>query len=239
MGRKLWIGLLLGGGTYFGSLYLGERWGATDEEAHASLPGDYLIPSPNVVTTHAITIQAPPSDVWPWLIQAGYRGAGRAGWYTDAWWDPILDRYILPMMVPAKHLPAPGWYKSADRLIPELQHVAVDAVIPDGPPGTAWFTVREVEPERALVLYSESHVRYLAPKGLQETRLAPHGPFTWTFVLRPEGDGVTRFILRTRTEFQPRVLLELGKPLVYLADFLLARQLLRGFKGRAERSAGR
>jgi len=42
-----------------------------------------------IETTHAITIAAPPSAVWPWLIQGGYRGAdapagiaiaGSTGW---------------------------------------------------------------------------------------------------------------------------------------------------------------
>ena len=237
MGKKLWVGLLLTGGAYLASRYLGERWGATSAEVDERLPGDELVPRPNVETTHAITIQAAPAEVWPWLVQAGYRGAGRAGWYTDAWWDPLLDKYILPLMVPKKDLPAPNWYKSADRIIPELQHVAVGDVIPDGPPGTAWFVVKEVQPERALVLYSESHVRYLAPKALQGTSMAPSGPFTWVFVLRPLEGAATRLILRTRTEMRPRLLLELGRPMVYLADFLLARQLLRGFKGRAERAA--
>ncbi len=30
-------------------------------------------------TTRAVTIGAPPSEIWPWLVQIGY---GRAGWYS-------------------------------------------------------------------------------------------------------------------------------------------------------------
>jgi len=40
------------------------------------LPGDDLVPSPVVQTTHAVTINAPPQRVWPWLAQTGQ---GRAG----------------------------------------------------------------------------------------------------------------------------------------------------------------
>ncbi len=53
------------------------RWGATDEEAHRSMPGDDLVPKPDIAFTRAITINAPPQAVWPWLVQMGYR---RAGW---------------------------------------------------------------------------------------------------------------------------------------------------------------
>jgi len=57
------------------------RWGATDEEVHAPFPGAELVPGGVRSGTMAATIDAPPSKVWPWLIQMGY---GRAGWYS---WD--------------------------------------------------------------------------------------------------------------------------------------------------------
>jgi hypothetical protein len=40
-----------------------------------------------VNTTHAVTIDAPPSAIWPWIVQAGY---GRAGWYTHEWVERLL-----------------------------------------------------------------------------------------------------------------------------------------------------
>ena len=33
--------------------------------------GDDLVPAPRVNATHAVTIQARPSNVWPWLAQIG------------------------------------------------------------------------------------------------------------------------------------------------------------------------
>src|SRR5512133_2990338 len=157
MGKKLDIILAsaIAGGWLISRL--GRRWGATEDEVHASLPGDDAIPHPTLETTHAVTIQAPPSAVWPWLAQAGYRGAGRAGWYTDAAWDPILSKYLLPLVVPAEDLPGDGIAPSVDTILPQFQQVAVGDIIPDGPPGTAWFTVQEVKPGKVLVLYSDSH----------------------------------------------------------------------------------
>jgi hypothetical protein len=55
------------------------RWGATPEEATEPLPGDDENPEPTVQSTRAITIDAPPELVWPWLVQMGIR---RAGFYT-------------------------------------------------------------------------------------------------------------------------------------------------------------
>jgi hypothetical protein len=57
------------------------RWGATDEEVHGPMPGDELVPTASLNATRAITIDAPPELVWPWIVQMGYR---RAGFYTYA-----------------------------------------------------------------------------------------------------------------------------------------------------------
>lgn len=65
------------------------RWGATDEEVHKPLPGDDL-PSPSGyrrVSTRAITIDAPPREVWPWIVQMG---SGRAGFYTHEWVERLM-----------------------------------------------------------------------------------------------------------------------------------------------------
>ena len=65
------------------------RWGATEAEAHMVLPGDKLESHPGrrAVSTRAITIDAPPEVVWPWLVQMG---SGRAGFYTHEWVERLL-----------------------------------------------------------------------------------------------------------------------------------------------------
>ena len=55
------------------------RWGSTDEEVHSELPGDEVVPDPTFAATRAITVNAPPERVWPWIAQMGF---GRAGWYS-------------------------------------------------------------------------------------------------------------------------------------------------------------
>jgi len=68
------------GGVYLRWVRLWElRWGATDEEVALRAPGDELVRDPNLVATRAVTVDAPPEAVWPWLVQIG---TGRAGWYS-------------------------------------------------------------------------------------------------------------------------------------------------------------
>ncbi len=62
-------------------------WGATVEEAARRLPGDDLLEDADIVTTRAITIDAPPAAVWPWLLQMG---SGRAGAYTYDWIENLF-----------------------------------------------------------------------------------------------------------------------------------------------------
>jgi hypothetical protein len=62
------------------------RWGATATEVSASLPGDDLQPQAQFRATRAITIDAPPEEVWPWLVQVG---CGRAGWYSNDLMDNL------------------------------------------------------------------------------------------------------------------------------------------------------
>lgn len=69
------------------SLHL--TWGATPAEASAPMPGDDLVPSAQYRTTRAVTIDAPPWAVWPWLVQVG---CGRAGFYSD----DLLDNLGRP-----------------------------------------------------------------------------------------------------------------------------------------------
>jgi hypothetical protein len=65
------------------------RWGATAEEVAKALPGDELpaLYGDRRVSTRAITIDAPPAEVWPWLVQMG---SGRAGFYTHEWVERLL-----------------------------------------------------------------------------------------------------------------------------------------------------
>jgi hypothetical protein len=79
------------------------RWGATDDEVRAAMPGDDVVPIASFNTTRAITIDAPPERVWPWIVQMGY---GRAGFYSYDLLDnagvdsasSVLDAYQRPRL---------------------------------------------------------------------------------------------------------------------------------------------
>ena len=91
------------------------RWGATNAELRRSLPGDDLVPTVKVGYTQAITINVPPEEVWPWLVQIGYQ---RGGWYTYDWFYKLMGE--------------DDFYdgdRSADRIIPELQDLNVGDTI--------------------------------------------------------------------------------------------------------------
>lgn len=62
------------------------NWGTTTYESSKSFPGDGLIQNPEFVATRAITIQAAPEEIWPWIVQIGYK---RAGFYSYDWFDNL------------------------------------------------------------------------------------------------------------------------------------------------------
>lgn len=55
------------------------RYGTENGEERQDIPGDALVPRPKSQITPAITIQAPPEQVWPWFVQLGCQ---RGGWYS-------------------------------------------------------------------------------------------------------------------------------------------------------------
>jgi hypothetical protein len=225
MRNKLSIGLVVAASAAYLLRRQGKRWGATEDEVDRSLPGDALVPHPMVETTHAITIHAPAAAIWPWLVQMGYH---RAGWYTDSWYAWI-DKYFFRVKRPT----------SADHLLPQFQQLAVGDTVPDGPPGTAFFTVAQLEAERSLALYSTTHILMMAPARVRTNpRLGLYGTFSWVFVLDEQAAGVTRLIVRTRARCGPRLFRMLLLPLFYPGDFLIARLMLRTIRKRVERGGG-
>jgi len=111
------------------------HWGATPAEARGEVAGDDLMPRPDIVATRAVEIDAPPSAVWPWLVQMG---PGRGGAYTYDWIERRLGIDI----------------RNTGRIIPEFQGLKVGDEIPM--PGYA-MRVERLDPERALVVRSTNH----------------------------------------------------------------------------------
>lgn len=59
----------------------------TKAERIASLPDDDFLSDPKMIIMHAITIDAPPAEVWKWLVQIG---GYRAGWYSYTWAENLF-----------------------------------------------------------------------------------------------------------------------------------------------------
>jgi hypothetical protein len=195
-------------------VWLGRTYGSTAAERAATLPGDDIVPNPQVATDHAITVDAPPEAVWPWLVQMGWH---RGGWYTARW----VDRLLFPANL-----------ASEDRIVPDLQDLSIGDFVPDGAPETGCgFIVELLEPDRVLVLHSTSH--------LPDQWRADHRAsldWSWAFVLRPiDGGRRTRFSFRSRWRTAPWWLTMGGWLGVVPADFVMSRQMLLGVKGRVER----
>jgi len=210
-------------------------WGATSEEQRMPLPGDDLVPSPSMQATHAVTINVPPRQVWPWLVQTGQ---GRAGFYSDSrFWDRCVDWYYRRLSNEQPGKAAVGYHVAADdQIVAAWQNPRVGDIIADGPPGTAYYVVRQAEPGRSFVLFTDTHLRYLLPARLRgHPQLGISGEISDSFLLTESGPGSTRLIRRMRVSCQPWLFRAYALPVVLIwGEAITARNLLRGIKRRAE-----
>jgi hypothetical protein len=107
-------------------------WGTTADERAREYPGDDWVADADYCSTKAITIEAGPEAIWPWLVQIG---GGGGGLYSIDWLDEVFGILDGP---------------SAEEILPEYQHLEVGDVIPIG--GSSGWPVLSVEEPRALVL---------------------------------------------------------------------------------------
>ncbi len=166
------------------------RWGASDEELRSRFPGADLIPDGRRTATMASTIDAPPSQVWPWLAQMG---CDRAGWYS---WDRLDN----------------GGRASAREIHPEWQQIATGDHLASSPSGRSWFEVAAVEPERFLALRAPLDLRG-KPFDTGAPRPRCSVDSLWAFRLDERPEGRTRLVVSGYASSRPR-------PLTAVGDFL-------------------
>jgi len=185
--------------------------------------GDELIPKPMASLTHAITIDTPSADVWPWLLQMG---AGRAGWYS---WD-FIDN---------------GGVRSAKSILLEHQSVEVGQVFPAIPGVEDVFVLKAMIPERQVVLcvpsssgeYLVSWEFFLEPAADNATRLLVRARIAdnWLIELGRDIGADSGPILIERVygllAIVPRWIM---LPIARIGHRIMQARMLRGIKRRAE-----
>jgi hypothetical protein len=213
--RRIWSAVACALAGYILLQLLGRRAGSTQDERQRRLPGDELVPRPQIETDHAVTLDVASVDIWPWLTQMGWH---LGGYYTPTW----VDRLLFP----------DNW-SSLDHLDPVLvRDLHAGDVIPDGPPGTAWFVVQEADAPRSLVLHSTTHV----PAGWRE-QFGVRIDWTWCFQVTDLPGSRARVRLRVRGKMAPRWFAWIYHALIVPADYVMALGMLRGIAKRAEAHA--
>ena len=209
--RKFLFGLAAAFGlaalTYRFAVMPFRSWGLIPEETTRTLPGDEVIPTAFGGETRAITIEAPPATVWPWLVQLGY---GRGGWYT---YDSMDSG------------------PSAREILPDFQVLAEGDLVPMNPVGG--LVVRRLDPGQALVLYIDSDMAREQSGEKPQVEFAA----TWAFVLDELPGNRTRLIERIRFRFgeTDKPWIRHTLPVMGFGVFVMLRKQLEGIKERAER----
>ncbi|MEC3980584.1 hypothetical protein [Amycolatopsis sp. H20-H5] len=81
-------------------------------ELTATVPGDDLVPDPDVVMDRGFPLPVPVAQAWPWFAQLG---RNRAGWYLPRWVEAVV----------------PPGKRALRRLDPGLQNLKPGDVIDD------------------------------------------------------------------------------------------------------------
>ena len=183
------------------------RWGLTDAEFTKTYPGDGLLPNVTGHVTRAVTVQATPEQIWPWLMQIGQ---DRSGFYS---YTPLENLFGCEM-------------PRIERIVPEWPERTVGEKVWFATPrhfgGKAFMEVVIAEPHRAFVLAAGSD-------------LAMRQLATWGFFLEPIGSNSTRLIARLRAGQAPDAMAHiLGYAFWEPAHFIMERKMLLKIKFLAE-----
>jgi hypothetical protein len=163
---------------------------------------------PRLENTRAITIHAPASAIWPWLVQMGQ---GRGGLYSYQRLENLIGCDI----------------HNADRIMPEHQNLQVGDKVRLTPQDNPALDVAAIVPDSALILCGD------IPSSQGKPTI-----WIWIFYLNPIDEDTTRLILRSRLDYASgfgntlmwRVFTD---PIA----FNMERKMLQGIKARADAAA--
>lgn len=192
----------------------------TNAEVRRSLPGDDLVPDPKCGYTQAITIKAPVSEVWPWLVQIGYK---RAGWYSH----DFLHRLVgIAGCVDDER-------RSAKRIISELQDLKVGDVV-EIAPGMG-YVVTGLEPEQTLILHMRMDIGKWQSFASSDPLPQKYLSSSWVWFLEKTDETTTRLIVRVRSDNSPGILSTLSTRIANELGWLVMQpKTLHVLKQRAE-----
>jgi hypothetical protein len=157
LGAELLLFALLGSVYVFFIRPAQLHWGATPEELARSMPEDGIVAHPAFDATRAITIRGTPQQIWPWLVQMGFR---RAGFYG---YDLI------------ENAGSGTGIRSATSILPQFQHPQTGDPLPISVAATLKFGT--IEPNSAIVWLSQDvpcdgvYIWQLVPVDAEHTRL--------------------------------------------------------------------
>ncbi len=142
-----------------------DRWGATQDEISGSFTGDELVPSPRISYTRAISINAEPEEIYPWIVQLG---AEKGGMYSYSWFETnILQCELI----------------NADRIHPEWQSLKVGDQMKmcpgiSGPPP---YEIAILKPDQSIIMGHKENGAWIE---VWQFNLVPQNDGTTRLVIR-------------------------------------------------------
>lgn len=193
-------------------------WGATEEEIARRWIGDDVVPLPKWMWHHAITIDAPASEVWPWVAQIGQE---KAGFYSYEALENVAGCEV----------------HNAERVHPEWQELRVGDALrlhPGMPP----LPIREVEPGHAFVAGPRIDLTTNAEVPVGEVLPERHLAVSWAFVVDPDGEARCRLSSRHRISYADELALRLqmGPTFVEPIGTTMDQRMLQGIAERVMRA---
>lgn len=196
---------------------------ATKAEKKMALPGDNLVSKANHGKTYAVTIEATPEMIWPWLVQMG---DGKASWYC---WSPMHE------------FPEYKHQTSTYTIHPEWQNLNVGNILTDGDIlgncnelRGAW-RVKELHQMQSIVFFSARDFVEgfeFDPQTTQPKKI--YGITSWVFYIYPLNESQSRLLIRVRAKVGPKLLIILARLIFGFGDAVFERTILDGIKVRVE-----
>jgi hypothetical protein len=191
-----------------------QKWGSTKEELQRELPGDELVKNVKGWYNHAITINATPANVWPWIAQLGQN---KGGFYSYELLENIVGSKI----------------HNADDIVPKFQDTVIGnnvAMTPKAAP----YIVTAIEPGQVFVLQLRVNLQTQETVDNTQPLPAKYQDSSWVFFLEETTEGTTRLISRSRNDWNQSKTNTFIYGMFGVISQAMDRKMLKGIKKRSE-----